>query len=64
MSILPPPDPDYRRWPLYWLAMFEVAIESGDLATAAHIQGELKALGLRVEPLPPWSRREPADVSL
>jgi hypothetical protein len=45
---------DYRRWPLYWFALFEGALESGDLEQAAEAQLRLEQLGLRVEPIAPW----------
>lgn len=52
----PPADPlpDHRRWPLFWFARLESALEAGDLEQAADAQLELERLGLRVEPLPPW----------
>jgi len=52
------PDTDHRRWPLYWFARLEAALEAGDLAQAADAQAQLQRLGLRVEPLPPWEGEE------
>ncbi len=63
MSTTAPPQTDYQRWPLYWFARFEAALEDGDLAAAAEAQRHLEQLGLRVEPLTPWTReREVAGV--
>jgi hypothetical protein len=49
-----PPETDYRRWPLYWFARLEAALETGNLAQAAEAQRQLEQLGLRVEPMAPW----------
>jgi hypothetical protein len=49
-----PSDTDYRRWPLYWFARLQAALETGDLTRAADAQRRLSDLGLRVEPLAPW----------
>jgi hypothetical protein len=51
---------NYERWPLYWFALFEAALEAGDLDRAADAQHRLEGLGLRVEPLAPWVEL-PAD---
>jgi hypothetical protein len=48
------PKTDYQRWPLYWFARLESALESGNLEQAAEAQRRLEGLGLRVEPLAPW----------
>jgi hypothetical protein len=61
VSTAPPlSDSDPRRWPLYWFARLEVALERGDLAQAADAQRRLRRLGLRVEPLVPWEEVERA----
>jgi hypothetical protein len=49
-----PPASDYQRWPLYWFARLEGALEAGDLEEAAEAQLRLEQLGLRVEPIAPW----------
>jgi hypothetical protein len=49
---------DYQRWPLYWFSRLEAALEAGDLAQAAEAQRRLEELGLRVEPLTPWTREK------
>ena len=54
--------PDYLRWPLYWFARLESALEAGDLEQAAHAQSQLKRLGLRVEPLFRWQEGERSDA--
>jgi hypothetical protein len=50
--------PDPQRWPLYWFARLEAALEAGNLATAAEAQKQLAMLGMRVEPLAPWGRAQ------
>jgi hypothetical protein len=50
-----PPGADYRRWPLFWFARLEGALEAGDLEQAAEAQVQLERLGLRVEPIAPWT---------
>ncbi len=62
MSVPAPPETDYQRWPLYWFARLEAALEGGDLARAAEAQRQLEQLGLRVEPLPPWIEEEADDA--
>jgi hypothetical protein len=57
-----PPNARYRRWPLYWFARLEAALERGNLAQAADAQEHLKQLGLRVEFLPPWTGQEVRHV--
>jgi hypothetical protein len=52
------PAADHRRWPLYWFARLEAALEDGDLEDAATAQAELMALGLRVEVIAPWRGEE------
>jgi hypothetical protein len=54
-----PPETEYRRWPLYWFARLEAALEAGDLAEAAEAQRELEALGLRVDVAAPWVQEAP-----
>ena len=61
MSVPVPPATEYRRWPLYWFAQLEAALEAGDLTRAADAQNRLEQLGLRVEVLPPWTEDEDAD---
>jgi hypothetical protein len=58
----PPREAEYYRWPLYWFARLEAALETGDLAQAANAQRRLEQLGLRVEPLAPWTGKEPAHA--
>jgi hypothetical protein len=52
----------HDSWPLYWFALLESALETGDLAQAADAQRRLKQLGIRVELLPPWEGEEVADA--
>jgi hypothetical protein len=58
VSARAPPEADYQRWPLYWFARLEAALEGGDLAQAADAQRRLEELGLRVELLAPWREEE------
>ncbi|HKI33933.1 MAG TPA: hypothetical protein VKA46_18915 [Gemmataceae bacterium] len=63
MSTAASPETDYQRWPLYWFARLEAALEGGDLTQAAEAQLRLEQLGLRVEPLVPWERAEATHAS-
>jgi hypothetical protein len=56
------PQADYERWPLYWFARLEAALEAGDLSQAAEAQERLEDLGLRVELLPQWPQPEASNV--
>jgi hypothetical protein len=57
-TVREPPQSDYRRWPIYWFARLEAALEAGDLVQAAEAQHQLARLGLRVEPRAPWTGEE------
>jgi hypothetical protein len=58
-----PPASDYRRWPLFWFARLEGALEGGDLTLAAEAQLQLKRLGLRVEVITAWHEGGPGHAA-
>jgi hypothetical protein len=51
-----PPASDYQRWPLYWFARLEGALEAGYREEAAEAQLRLEQLGLRVDLIAPWQK--------
>jgi hypothetical protein len=55
----PPTEPsaDYERWPVYWFARLEMAVEAGDHRAAARAQRRLARLGVRVN----YGRPRPAE---
>jgi hypothetical protein len=53
-----PPDDDYTEVPIYWFALLDKAVESGDPATAAEARRQLDRLGIRVRYRRPHRRRE------
>jgi hypothetical protein len=61
VSTLPvSPGADYLRWPLYWFARLEDAVERGDHAAAAEAQRQLARLGVQVRYGTPRRRQEVA----
>ena len=51
----PPLESKHRRWPLYWFAVLEAALEAGNLAEAAEAKRQLQILGIHIEIDVPWS---------